>query len=234
MAEENRDSLFFTTEGAVSAVQRDFCQYPPQEMLFRELLRLIFGPDMIMMKYTGEEGLWLRMPQDKKMRRLSGDELAGHMCEVVAAAADDLSLLAAICTRVFRTRASVSSDPPGIIIETEMERFSCHRCGHCCRDLDYSGAFTEADYRRLAEAGREDILEKVAVYRQKDGSRRFRIWVHADTRTPEAECPFLEHRSSRNRWRCRIHDVRPEICRQYPTSRKHAEMTGCPGFSGKR
>ena len=31
---------------------------------------------------------------------------------------------------------------------------------------------------------------------------------------------------------CTIQDVKPGICRQYPSSRKHAVMTGCPGFQG--
>jgi len=29
---------------------------------------------------------------------------------------------------------------------------------------------------------------------------------------------------------CRIHDVKPEQCRKYSKSRKHAEETGCKAF----
>jgi Fe-S-cluster containining protein len=43
-------------------------------------------------------------------------------------------------------------------------------------------------------------------------------------------CPWLTKIPTQNRWECQIHGVRPAVCRQYPGSRKHAEITGCPGF----
>ncbi|OQY08333.1 MAG: hypothetical protein B6I22_00910 [Desulfobacteraceae bacterium 4572_123] len=43
-------------------------------------------------------------------------------------------------------------------------------------------------------------------------------------------CPFLKKIPSENRRLCAIHDIKPAICRQYPVSRKHALITGCPGF----
>ncbi|WP_243545421.1 hypothetical protein [Pseudodesulfovibrio tunisiensis] len=40
--------------------------------------------------------------------------------------------------------------------------------------------------------------------------------------------PLATPRSKDGRRVCSIHDYKPEICRQYPGSRKHAAMTGCP------
>lgn len=42
-------------------------------------------------------------------------------------------------------------------------------------------------------------------------------------------CPWLKRLPDRDRYACRIHDVRPSLCRQYPGTRKHARMTGCGG-----
>lgn len=233
MTDKNRDTLFFAADEALAAIRRDFRQYEPQIMLFRELLRLLYGDAMALSRKPGEDGIWLRTPEKRELKWLVGDKLVDYMCDVVGSAVEDLSLMAAVCARVFRTRAIVSDDPSGIVIKTDMERFSCRRCGRCCRDLDYHGAFTEEDYQQLELAGRDDILVRVGIYPHQKGTKRYRIWVRPGTRTLETDCPFLEHQSSRNQWRCRIHDVRPEICRQYPLSRKHAAMTGCPGFSDK-
>jgi Fe-S-cluster containining protein len=35
---------------------------------------------------------------------------------------------------------------------------------------------------------------------------------------------------NKNKYICRIQDVKPKHCRDYPTSRKHAEDTGFKGF----
>jgi Fe-S-cluster containining protein len=50
------------------------------------------------------------------------------------------------------------------------------------------------------------------------------------TREFAEACPFLQQKPAENRWICRIHNVKPQICRNYPVSRKHAVMTGCSGF----
>jgi Fe-S-cluster containining protein len=226
----NQDILFLTAGEALAAIRQDFNQYAPQVMLFRELLRLIHGEQLVLQWHAGEEEAWLKTPRSHRLRHLTKTELVGFMCSEVASAAEDLSLLAAVCSRVFRSKTDISTQPPGILLETGMEAFRCQRCGRCCRELDYHGAFTRRDYRRLHNAGRNDILECVAVYPRPDGTSAYRIWVRPGTRELEKRCPFLQHESSRNRWLCRIHTLRPDICRQYPLSRKHAAMTGCPGF----
>ena len=77
------------------------------------------------------------------------------------------------------------------------------------------------------------ILERVMVIRQRDGTVAYRIWMDPETRKIQDGCPWLKKDSESNRHLCLIHDVRPAICRQYPGSRKHARMTGCPGFDAQ-
>ena len=144
-----------------------------------------------------------------------------------------LEVLAAVCRRVFRTVAqpgeSDRSGEPGIWLFTGMEDFSCRQCGHCCRNLDYYDQLTEADYNRWQALGRTDILKKVRRVKLANNTFAYRMWERTGTGKTVSPCPWLHKIPTQNRWECRIHDVRPEICRQYPGSRKHAEMTGCPG-----
>ena len=91
--------------------------------------------------------------------------------------------------------------------------FKCKQCGNCC--LNLTGAFqacaSEADIRRWEEAGRD-------------------IWVNPRTGDDVARCPWLRKVPGADKYSCRIHDVKPDHCRRYPVSRKHAERTGCGGF----
>ena len=81
------------------------------------------------------------------------------------------------------------------------------------------------------QLGRHDVLSWVGISRRADGEPSYRIWVEPGSTTLAKQCPFLEHLPAENRWVCRIHNVKPHICREYPVSRKHGTMTGCPGFS---
>ena len=78
--------------------------------------------------------------------------------------------------------------------------------------------------------GRDDVLKWVGVYRNDRNRTVYRIWTIPGTRRLASVCPFLEHEPTENHWLCQIHEVKPTICRNYPVSRKHALMTGCPGF----
>jgi Fe-S-cluster containining protein len=89
---------------------------------------------------------------------------------------------------------------------------------------------TEEDVQLLRSKGREDVLEWVRAITGRDGQNTYRIWVTPGSTQFAVPCPFLKQGSSSDRWVCAIHDVKPKICQHYPVSRKHALMTGCPGF----
>ena len=80
------------------------------------------------------------------------------------------------------------------------------------------------------QTGRSDVLEWVGAFKKDGRETVYRIWMKPGTRTFAETCPFLQKIPHENKWICRIHDVKPRICREYPVSRKHAIMTGCPGF----
>jgi Fe-S-cluster containining protein len=145
-----------------------------------------------------------------------------------------LSVIAVICSKVFRTKswvgADIASDTDGIWLETEMADFKCRQCGNCCQNLKYHNACYEKDYKQWEALDRKDILEKVIIIRSKSQRPQYKIWKEPGTSRFYSKCPWLQPSSIKNRYECRIHDVKPEYCRQYPLTRKHAMMTGCKGI----
>lgn len=229
-----KNSIFLSMEQVVAAVLTDLRQYDPQILLLCELIRLLSDGRAIVKREPGENGAWIRIDTSTRMSWMDGEQLVEHACGMLAGAEPTPELLASVCGRVFQARAFPDRDPetgrPGVRIETGMEDFKCRQCGRCCRKLDYHDALTAGDVAGLRDMGREDVLRWVGVSAGKDNEPVYRIWVQPGTRQVADPCPFLKRESSENRWICRIHDVKPAICRQYPLSRKHALMTGCPGF----
>ena len=230
----DKDAIFLTMDQAVAAVCTDFRQYAPQTLLFCEVIRLVFGADMAVRRETGKNGVWIRPVGRRRMQWMDGTQLARYLRDALGQVDWQPELLAAVCGRVFQTRAAAAVDPGsgirGIRIETGMEAFRCRQCGQCCRSLNYQDALTAADVDAWRRLGRTDILEFVGVFERKGHPDAYRIWLTPGTRQLADRCPFLKKVPEKNRWTCRIHDVKPGICRQYPVSRKHARMTGCPGF----
>jgi Fe-S-cluster containining protein len=110
--------------------------------------------------------------------------------------------------------------------------FKCKQCGNCCLNLHdaYSNVADDADVKRWEGEGREDILEYVAHI--EFGKQRVcsDIWINPRTGESVSRCPWLRKLPRQNKYICRIQDVKPKHCREYPKSRKHADEAGCPGF----
>jgi len=229
-----KDNIFLTVEQAINAVCLDFRQYEPQVLLFSEIISVLSKGDIIAKREIGKNGIWVRKTGEQKMRWLEGSELIDSMCEIISNSKPDPDVLAAVCSRVFQTRAFPEKGPTsgetGLRVLTGMEDFTCHQCGKCCRTLDYHNEINADDVARWKQTDRTDIMDWVGVFR-KDGQKTvYRIWIKPGTREFAESCPFLQEEPHKNQCFCRIHDVKPRICRQYPVSRKHAIMTGCPGF----
>lgn len=114
--------------------------------------------------------------------------------------------------------------------------FSCKRCGHCCTGLDDSFRNTGSrdDVRRWIAAGRWDIMRHVQPLLEEDGEGRsrligYRIWIDPATGVwCEDGCPWFSRVDGLAG--CAIRDLRPDYCREFPTTREHADSVGCPGF----
>lgn len=109
--------------------------------------------------------------------------------------------------------------------------FQCRQCGHCC--INVSGAFsacaTDADVARWKAAGRDDILAWVDPIAVGDAFV-YDIWIDPETEDDVSQCPWLEQEPGTDRYVCGIHGLKPDHCREYPKTRRHADETGCPGY----
>jgi len=231
----DKDRLFMTHDQVVESICNDFRQYDPQILLFCEVIRLISNGKAVVKRTPDHtNGIWVRMPGQRNMQWVEGNDLVEHMCASLNAVDLSPEMLASIASRVFQTRVVVAQNPEsgrkGFLIETGMEGFQCRQCGHCCQSLDYRYEVTAEDVTRWQESGRADILKWVGVFKGEDQETIYQIWVTPGTRRLAEACPFLKRDSSVKRWYCLIHEAKPAICRQYPVGRKHALMTGCPGF----
>ena len=50
------------------------------------------------------------------------------------------------------------------------------------------------------------------------------IWISPVTGEDVQRCPWLRKLPNKEKYICRIHDVKPEHCRAYPKSKKHASL----------
>jgi len=232
----SQDRVFLSPEAALRAIRSDFNQYPPQTRLFLELCPLVLKTDRPVINDSRNNAIWIKTPAGRRqrMKKISPRELGEELLTTLASHRPESDELAGICSRVFNTAAYPGKDAScgrnGVWLETGMDTFACRQCGRCCSNLDYRFELTETDYRLWQKLGRTDILEWVAVFRRKGKILSYAIWVLPGTRNYAPACPWLEEIPGSEKSKCRIHSVKPQVCREYPGSRKHAQMTGCPAF----
>ncbi|MBE0618360.1 MAG: YkgJ family cysteine cluster protein [Proteobacteria bacterium] len=101
------------------------------------------------------------------------------------------------------TRLKRSSRSP-----VSLSRGGCRACGLCCELLGGTLQVCDADLQRWREQGRHDLLARVGA--------NGRLWQEPDSGAALEDCPYLE-RTGEERAGCRIHDTKPQICRDYPT-----------------
>ncbi len=228
-------SIFLTTAQAIQAIAIDFRQYAPQITLFCSIIDMISGETIHFRRQPDKVGLWINQGGRPNMRWLNGNELIEFMCTAIHKTRWTPELLAGVCRRVFQSRAEPAVNPEngqaGIRIETDMAPFTCRQCGRCCRNLDYHHEVTAEDVALWQTLDRKDILEWVDPVIQDGNTIGYRVWIAPGTHQQAGICPFLKKNPTANRWGCRIHAVKPQICRNYPVNRKHAAMTDCQGFS---
>ena len=106
--------------------------------------------------------------------------------------------------------------------------FHCTRCGKCCVEGASRLSASEADLALWARDA-PHVLAYVAVG-DGGGALGGDLWISPKTRRDTVRCPWIRKYPNRDRYYCRIYQVRPDVCRRYPTSHQHAAITGCPGI----
>jgi len=97
-----------------------------------------------------------------------------------------------------------------------MKNFNCKRCGKCC---------LESNELPLTEKE----VEKIEMFFYKNYPKRhLRNYIDFSMNEAYSEntlnhglaCPFL--RKQNGEYKCIIHDIKPKVCKNFPTSKKHA------------
>jgi Fe-S-cluster containining protein len=227
--------IFLTPAQAVDAVALDFQIYGPQPDLFRRIAPLVLGSHC---RVTAGNENWsgVSVLRGNTFDPVEDHLLGFYLIHVLETDIPDLNTLADICKQVFQTRIVAEYDRPrtisGIWVHSQMDRFICRQCGQCCSSLDYETGCEKSDIRRWRDMGRTDILAWVQCLNAGPDvfGPAYRIWVDPDTGKTARTCPWLASCPDHaDRFVCTIHDIKPEVCRQYPYTAKHAAMTGCGG-----
>ena len=115
----------------------------------------------------------------------------------------------------------------GLLVETEMEKFKCVQYVHCCLNLSdaYQTSVPDSDVNRWKREQRFDILERVDTFLGLND-----IWINPQTSDAVSRCPWLRKLPRKSKYICRIHETKPEHCRNFPKSKRHALDNGCKGF----
>ena len=113
-----------------------------------------------------------------------------------------------------------------------MMQFMCKRCGNCCLSLTdaYQCSVDQSDIDMWRDNSRDDILEWVDTIDCGHGGSVYDIWIDPKTGEDVVRCPWLRKLPGKNTYACRIHEVKPRVCREYPKTEEHAKGTGCKGF----
>jgi Fe-S-cluster containining protein len=139
--------------------------------------------------------------------------------------------IAKVYSKIEWVRATAAKHPETgvtrLLIETEMEKFECVQCGHCCLELPdaYQASVPDSDVLRWEQENRDDILEWVDTFASLND-----VWISPKTGEPVNRCPWLRKLPSKKLYICRIQDTKPEHCKNFPKSKRHALENGCKGF----
>lgn len=227
---DQKETVFLSIREAIAALQSDFWQYAPQTPLFMDLCPLVLGPDIRIINDSRANVLWIAMPGRRhvnRLRRISPRDLGRLLIDTLKKSPPAAGVIADICRRTFSVltvpSGNENGEKTGVWVYMDMEGFQCSQCGQCCRTLDYRNEILPGDFSHWKALGREDILARMAD-------------ITRSGRSASEICPWLAPSDPKNKagsWLCRIHDCKPDICKQYPGTRKHARMTGCIGFESR-
>ncbi len=222
-----------TREEVLDAIAIDFQQYGPQPLIFKDIAPLILKSRCRIIQQGEETSIWIQHGRGYPLQKIDDKDLGFYFSHILETTKYPLKVIARICAIVFQTRAcpgmGIEKDNYGILIENHMNGFTCCRCGHCCKSLGYSSDCTKEDYLRWQALGRRDIMERVMIIQESGKETQYRIWLEQDTGVLARTCPWLKPEPQGYSFSCLIQDIKPEVCQQYPFTRKHAVMTGCKG-----
>ncbi|MFC1688955.1 YkgJ family cysteine cluster protein [Pseudomonadota bacterium] len=98
---------------------------------------------------------------------------------------------------------------------------ACNQCGKCC--LEYKGGSwlgSASDQDKLFwQVLRPDVLEYLG--------QESEFWFSPVTGKKLGRCPWLRKLPNQDKYNCRIHELRPEVCRNFPVDIEQMIQVNC-------
>jgi Fe-S-cluster containining protein len=211
-------------------MQSEFKKREELEPILRQLEDLQIKKDtkkVHPLDFVCRDGLWIKYQGSEKF--YYGTDLVEFFLDLLSLKTAEK--ISKVYSKIEWVKSSVAKHPKtgvtGLLVETEMEKFKCVQCGHCCLDLSdaYQTSVPDSDLTRWEREQRFDILDWVGPFEGMD-----EIWISPKTGEYVNRCPWLRKLPKQNKYICRIHETKPEKCRKFPKSKRHALDNGCKGF----
>jgi Fe-S-cluster containining protein len=194
----------------------------PEDLQIRKGTKEVHPLDLV-----SRDRLWIKYHGSEKF--YYGTDLVDFFLDLLSSKpAETVSMVYA---EIEWAQANVAKHPKtgvtGLLVETEMEKFKCVQCGHCCLNLSdaYQTSVPDSDVNRWKREQRFDILERVDTFAGIND-----IWISPKTGEAVSRCPWLRKLPKKSKYICRIHETKPEHCRNFPKSKRHALDNDCKGF----
>ena len=95
----------------------------------------------------------------------------------------------------------------------------CNGCGKCCEKYGHCLQANQRDVDRW-RADRPDILHYMDPLLGD-------LWLNPQTGAEVRRCPWLRKVAREQRFKCRIYELRPDVCRDYPVNVQQMIDDGC-------
>lgn len=107
----------------------------------------------------------------------------------------------------------------------EKEGFECKRCGECCLRTEHADICDE-DIKNWKEKGRDDLYTKEMLI-EWDYFGASGLFKNQNT----SICPFLRKVKGKKAYYCKINDMKPIFCRQFPKDKKQGkDFCNCSAY----
>ena len=154
---------------------------------------------------VSRDGLWIKYRGSEKF--YYGIDLLELFLDLLSS--KTIETVSEVYSEIEWVKASVAKHPKtgstGLMVKTEMEKFKCVQCGHCCLDLSdaYQTSVPDSDVKRWKREQRFDILEWVGTFGGIND-----IWISPRTGEYVSRCPWLRKLFKQNKYICRIHETK--------------------------
>ena len=103
-------------------------------------------------------------------------------------------------------------------------KHTCYQCGKCCTHYYtvYCFCVSGDEYERWKD--NDKIMSKLALCADLDGYKIYDAWFSNKTGDELGRCPWLRKLPNQDKYKCRIHDVKPDQCAGWPVEQEQIEQ----------